>query len=163
MQRQSLGSPTRDRLVISAVDDTIVPRSDRRESCPPSSFSTAAVDDEIKPDKRLRSNSLLSSPAHKFIHFIPLLILCCFLVLFFSSHDPSPQELARFHGVLESRKHIDEITETKDIIIDDNINNSNKELKRSGAFVMRNSRNLQEKIVEKGDSRSQSHRKLGDF
>ncbi|KAK9716172.1 hypothetical protein RND81_06G215800 [Saponaria officinalis] len=159
MQRQSLGSPSRERLVISAAADDVVSRSEdrnRRDSSPSSFSASAAVDDELKPEKRLR----LNIQSEKFIHFIPVLIVFCFLVLYFSAHDPSPQELAHFRG-MKNYKHIDEIIETNDII--NNNNDNNKQLKRSGAFVMRSQRNLQEEIIQKDSPKAQSHRKLGDF
>ncbi|XP_074270275.1 uncharacterized protein LOC141593779 [Silene latifolia] len=161
MQRQSLGSPSRERLVISTDDVVLMSDDQRRRDSSPSSFSSsssaiAVTDDgEFKTEKPHRSHS---PPPENFIHFIPILIVFCFLVLYLSSHDPSPQDLAQFHGF--KFKHPEEITELKEI---DEANNNNKQLKRSKAFAIRSLTNLQEETMQIDSSNARSHRKLGDF
>ncbi|KAH9625529.1 hypothetical protein KSS87_020326 [Heliosperma pusillum] len=164
MQRQSLGSPTRERLPLSQ-NDTVSTSDDlkRRDSSPPPFSSTSAIaDDEIKPEKPHRS---YSSP-EKLIHLIPLFIFLCFLILYLSSYHPSPQDLAHFNGF--NHKHAEEIIEINDIDeIGRTHNKNNKQLKRSKAFVVRSLSNLEEEeeeeIIERDESKVRSHRKLGDF
>ncbi|XP_010677360.2 uncharacterized protein LOC104893019 [Beta vulgaris subsp. vulgaris] len=148
MQRQSLGSPGRGGLV--AKDDAVSKSEDqkRRES----SQSSFSGDDEIKPEKPLRCHS----QPEKFIHLIPILILLCFFILYLSSHDPSPSDLAQFNGF----NHPDKLIDSTDI---DDIGRVDNKLKRSNAFAIRSLRNLQEEIQEENTHKSRSHRKLGDF
>ncbi|XP_074275390.1 uncharacterized protein LOC141599274 [Silene latifolia] len=166
MQRQSLGSPTRERLVLSPNDTVLTPDDlKRRDSSPPpflTSSSIADADDEIKPEKPHRS---YSSP-EKFIHLVPLFIFLCFLILYLFSHDPSPQDLAQFHGF--NFKQVEEIIEMNDIDEIGRIEKNHKQLKRSRAFVVRSLRNLEEEeeedeIIERDEAKVRSHRKLGDF
>ncbi|KAH9606103.1 hypothetical protein KSS87_017743 [Heliosperma pusillum] len=164
MQRQSLGSPSREKLVISTDDDVLKSDDQRRRDSSPSSFSSSSSsaivvtdDGEFKTEKPHRSQSQSPSPEN-FIHLIPILIVFCFVVLYLSSHDPSPQDLAQFHGF--KFKHPEEITEMKEI---EEVNKNNKQLKRSKAFAIRSLTNLQEEIMQIDSSNARSHRKLGDF
>lgn len=150
MQRQSLGSPGRGGIL--SKDDAVAKSDDqkRRESSP-SSFS--ADNDEIKPEKPLRCHS----QPEKFIHLIPILILLCFFILYLSSHDPSPTDLAQFNVFNHPEKIIDS-TDIDDIgRADDN------KLKGNGVFAIRSLRNLQEEIQDVDTPKLRSHRKFGDF
>ncbi|KAL9230681.1 hypothetical protein vseg_006000 [Gypsophila vaccaria] len=167
MQRQSLGgSPSRERLTTTSATDTatvsIYDDYKRRESSS-ASFSAAdfaavasAAADELKPEKPRRCSSL----PEKFIHFIPILLVFSFFVLYLSSHDPSPYDLAQFRGF--NRKHTEQIIEINDDDnYDDVIDTKNKKaLTRSNAFVIRS---LKEEIIDDGADIIRSHRKFGDF
>ncbi|WZZ55271.1 hypothetical protein YC2023_055378 [Brassica napus] len=70
--------------------------SNRKESLsspPPSSSSSAPdYDDHDLKDVKLRRLSSLQSPHQKrenLVHFIPVLTLICFVILYLSSHAPS--------------------------------------------------------------------------
>ncbi|KAK9698985.1 hypothetical protein RND81_08G145600 [Saponaria officinalis] len=155
MQRQSLGSPSRERLVISSNEADDLKR--RESSSPPSFTAAVADDDEIKPEKPHRC---YSSP-EKFIHFIPLLLLFSFFLLYLSSHDPSPQDLAQFRRF--NHKLPEEIIEMNEVNENGGIETNKKQLKRSDAFAVRSLRNVQEEIIERDTPKSRFHRKLGDF
>uniref|UniRef100_A0A7C8ZNV7 Uncharacterized protein n=1 Tax=Opuntia streptacantha TaxID=393608 RepID=A0A7C8ZNV7_OPUST len=153
MQRQSLGSPGRGAL---AKNDAVLKADDnrRRESSPPAIIvgSGADTDDEeIKPEKPLRCHS----QPEKLIHLIPILLVFCFLVLYLSSHDPSPKDLAQFNGF----KHPEKLIDSTDI---DEIGRVQHQPKRGDVFAIRSLRNLQEEI-QRDAPKSRSHRKLGDF
>lgn len=110
MQRQSLGSPVSKLHIHGGGGGGGSSKEDLRltELHPSSSSSSSATsptvyndDDESKTTKPRRfslsppplalSSSLSThSRPEKLIHLIPLLTLFCFLVLYFSSHSPSP-------------------------------------------------------------------------
>ncbi|CAF1867349.1 unnamed protein product [Brassica rapa] len=86
--------------------------SKRKESLssppPPSSSSSSAADydDHDLKDVKLRR---LSSPHQKrenLVHFIPVLTLICFVILYLSSHAPSQSDLAQFNGFMRSSKRL---------------------------------------------------------
>lgn len=107
MQRQSLGSPV-SKLHIHGGGGGSSKEDLRLTELHPSSSSSSSTsptvyddDDESKTTKPRRfslsppplalSSSLSThSRPEKLIHLIPLLTLFCFLVLYFSSHSPSP-------------------------------------------------------------------------
>lgn len=115
MQRQSLGSPVSKLHIHGGGGAGGSSKEDLRltELHPSSSSSTSATsptvyddDDESKTTKPRRfslsppplalSSSLSThSRPEKLIHLIPLLTLFCFLVLYFSSHSPSPSPSGR--------------------------------------------------------------------
>lgn len=115
MQRQSLGSPVSKLHIHGGGGGGGSSKEDLRltELHPSSSSSTSATsptvyddDDESKTTKPRRfslsppplalSSSLSThSRPEKLIHLIPLLTLFCFLVLYFSSHSPSPSPSGR--------------------------------------------------------------------
>lgn len=103
MQRQSLGSPVSKFYSHggAAKDDALTAADDsRHRDLISSSLSGYDDDDEEhrKSSKLVRrfsssspSFSLSSTPPNpeKLVHFIPLLTLLCFLVLYLVSHNPS--------------------------------------------------------------------------
>ncbi|ERN15518.1 hypothetical protein AMTRI_Chr03g51670 [Amborella trichopoda] len=83
MQRQSLGSPSGHG------------RKEGREE-------TESVRQEMekKGDNPIRM-------AERFVHFIPVLMIMCLLVLYLFSYDPSSEDLAKvggFEDILEQKK-----------------------------------------------------------
>ncbi|RLM74781.1 hypothetical protein C2845_PM15G20400 [Panicum miliaceum] len=50
-------------------------------------------DVEAKPEK---APAPRSSGKERSVHFIPLVIVLCFLLLFLCSHDPSPSDMSSF-------------------------------------------------------------------
>ncbi|KAL0446451.1 UNVERIFIED_CONTAM: hypothetical protein Slati_1773000 [Sesamum latifolium] len=94
MQRQSLSSPS-SKLV-----------QDERESLkqfPSSSSSHLSAMNGSEECCRVEEEELKKmmmmrlKPPHTYIHLIPFLTLLCFLILYLSSHDPSPNDLAEFN------------------------------------------------------------------
>uniref|UniRef100_A0A7C9DLA8 Uncharacterized protein n=1 Tax=Opuntia streptacantha TaxID=393608 RepID=A0A7C9DLA8_OPUST len=149
MQRQSLGSPGGGGVSISSNDAVSkVDDPKRRES----SSSAIPAGDEIKPEKPLRSHF---SP-EKFVHLIPILLLFCFAVLYLSSHDPSPKDLAQFNGF----KHAEKLIESTHI---DEIGRVRHKFKGGEVFAIRSLQNLPEEFQRASNPKSTSHRKLGDF
>ncbi|KAL0296355.1 UNVERIFIED_CONTAM: hypothetical protein Sradi_6687600 [Sesamum radiatum] len=89
MQRQSLGLPS-SKLVQGERDSqkqfpsSHLPTVINGEEC------CKVQEEELKKMMRLK-------PPHTYIHLIPILTLLCFLILYLSSHDPSPNDLAAFN------------------------------------------------------------------
>lgn len=150
MQRQSLGSPGRGGL---AKNDAVLKADDnrRRESSPPAITVADTDEDETKPEKPIRCHS----QPEKLIHLIPILLVFCFLVLYLSSHDPSPKDLAQFNGF----KHPDKLIDSTDI---DEIGRVQHKFTGGEVISIRSLRNLQEES-QRDAPKSRSHRKLGDF
>ncbi|RID67035.1 hypothetical protein BRARA_D02141 [Brassica rapa] len=133
--------------------------SKRKESLssppPPSSSSSSAADydDHDLKDVKLRR---LSSPHQKrenLVHFIPVLTLICFVILYLSSHAPSQSDLAQFNGFMRSSKRLesDEDGEISGLMIG-----------TDASVAIRSSiRKLRE--TESLPRRRTSHRKTADF
>ncbi|XP_015383762.2 uncharacterized protein LOC102614414 isoform X1 [Citrus sinensis] len=174
MQRQSLGSPVSKLHIHGGGGGGGSSKEDLRltELHPSSSSSSSATsptvyndDDESKTTKPRRfslsppplalSSSLSThSRPEKLIHLIPLLTLFCFLVLYFSSHSPSPSDLAQFHAFQRpSNRRVDsgEIDDVNRFI----------ELRRGDFLAIRSLRNIQE--IEKQSPKFRPHRKIADF
>ncbi|XP_062073549.1 uncharacterized protein LOC133777819 [Humulus lupulus] len=160
MQRQSLGSPVsklhshggpkEDSLV---VEDGDVKRKDLFAS------SSSIVDYDKDNHKATKPHHRLSSPPpikpHKFIHFIPLLTLLCFFVLFLFSHSPSQSDMAPFIGFKWPAKHLDSAENSIYEI------GQFTEVHKGDILAIRSLRNLQE--IQKLAPKSRSHRKFADF
>ncbi|KAL0721037.1 hypothetical protein Bca4012_035636 [Brassica carinata] len=80
-------------------------------SSPPSSSSSSAADyddhelKDLKP-RRLSLQSSTHQNGEKLVHFIPVLTLICFIILYLSSHVPSQSDLAQFNGFMRHSKHL---------------------------------------------------------
>uniref|UniRef100_A0A1J3GLM9 Uncharacterized protein n=1 Tax=Noccaea caerulescens TaxID=107243 RepID=A0A1J3GLM9_NOCCA len=119
MQRLSIDSSAASKLHSYGArkDDTYdIDDLKRKElaSSPPSSSSSAAdYDDHELKDFKPRRLSLQSPFAtthqkqEKLVHFIPVLTLICFVILYLSSHTPSQSDLAQFNGFMRPSKHLD--------------------------------------------------------
>ncbi|XP_010518906.1 PREDICTED: uncharacterized protein LOC104798487 [Tarenaya hassleriana] len=164
MQRLSLDSSASKLHGYGGRKDEVYNVDDlkRKESSPSpsSSSSSAGYDDHEFKDSRPRRLSLQSSLSashhkqEKLVHFIPVLTLICFIILYLTSHTPSQSDLAHFNGF---KPHL-ESGESSDI----------SGFVRADALSIRSSiRNLQE--TEKYPSNSlparhrTSHRKTADF
>ncbi|KMZ66485.1 hypothetical protein ZOSMA_29G01480 [Zostera marina] len=107
MHRQSIGLSTGTRHLHIGTDEDD-DKSRRRSKSLSVNVSIADIvgtegegrgdeeDDEksSKPDRPFRYNT-----TEKSIHFIPLLTLLCFFVLYMFSHNPSPNDLAGIEGL----------------------------------------------------------------
>ncbi|KAL0896992.1 hypothetical protein Bca101_080953 [Brassica carinata] len=158
MQRLSIDSSA-SKLHSYDIDD--LKRKESLSSSPPShphpsSSSPADYDDHDLKDAKLRRLSSLQSPYQKrenLVHFIPVLTLICFIILYLSSHAPSQSDLAQFNGFMRPSKRLEseedgEISELMMISAD--------------ALSIRSSiRNLKE--TESLPRRRTSHRKTADF
>ncbi|CDY32126.1 BnaC04g44400D [Brassica napus] len=133
--------------------------SKRKESLssppPPSSSSSSAADydDHDLKDVKLRR---LSSPHQKrenLVHFIPVLTLICFVILYLSSHAPSQSDLAQFNGFMRSSKRLesDEDGEISGLMIGTD----------ASAAIRSSIRKL--RVTESLPRRRTSHRKTADF
>ncbi|CAN7103923.1 unnamed protein product [Brassica rapa subsp. narinosa] len=132
-------------------------RKEPISSPPPSSSSSAADydDDEFKDFKprRLSLQSSTHQNGEKLVHFIPVLTLICFIILYLSSHAPSQSDLAQFNGFMRRSKHLE--------------SNEDGEISRlminADALAIRSSiRNLKE-TSDSLPRRRTSHRKIADF
>ncbi|CAH8300068.1 unnamed protein product [Eruca vesicaria subsp. sativa] len=103
MQRLSIDSSA-SKLHSYNLDD--LKRKESLSFSPPppssssSSSSAADYDDHDLKDVKLRR---LSSPYQKrenLVHFIPVLTLICFIILYLTSHAPSQSDLAQFNGFM---------------------------------------------------------------
>ncbi|KAG2680324.1 hypothetical protein I3843_11G096200 [Carya illinoinensis] len=149
MHRQSLGSPvSKLHGHGGAKDDTLIVEEPKRND----DLYDDNDDEEYKASKphRLSLSPPPPMPA-KYVHFIPLLTLLCFLILYLCSHNPSQSDLAQFHGFKRPAKHIDEINDVDRFI----------DLQKGDVLAIRSLRNLQE--LEKRSPKSRSHRKHADF
>ncbi|ESQ52158.1 hypothetical protein EUTSA_v10017330mg [Eutrema salsugineum] len=142
------------------IDD--LKRKESASSPPSSSSSPADYDDHELKDFKPRRLSLQSPFAathqkqEKLVHFIPVLTLICFIILYLSSHAPSQSDLAQFNGFMRPSKHLDS-DENGDI----------SGFIRSDTLAIRSSiRNLQETesyATKSLPRRRTSHRKTADF
>ncbi|KAF8101717.1 hypothetical protein N665_0201s0041 [Sinapis alba] len=135
-------------------------RKEPISSPPPSSSSVADYDDHELKDFKPRRLTLQSSThqnREKFVHFIPVLTLICFIILYLSSHAPSQSDLAQFNGFIRHSKHLDsdEAGEISGLMIS------------ADALAIRSSiRNLKETESSSSESLPRlrtSHRKIADF
>ncbi|KAF3449374.1 hypothetical protein FNV43_RR10102 [Rhamnella rubrinervis] len=161
MQRQSLGSPnSKLHSHGGAKEDSLIVEDDlKRKDLPASSSITTDYDyedDEHKATKRHRLSSPPPIRAEKFIHFIPVLTLFCFLVLYLCSHSPTQSDLAHFNGFKWPAKRIDDPAENEIGDIDRFM-----ELPKGDVLTIRSLRNLQG--IKKHGPKSRNHRKLADF
>ncbi|CAH2059261.1 unnamed protein product [Thlaspi arvense] len=167
MQRLSLdSSASKFHSYGGRKDDTYdlddLKRKESASSPPSSSSSAADYDDHELKDLKPRRLSLQSPFAtthqkqEKLVHFIPVLTLICFIILYLSSHAPSQSDLAQFNGFMRPSKHLesDENGEISGFISAD-------------ALAIRSSiRNLQETesfTTKSLPRRRTSHRKTADF
>ncbi|KAE9607009.1 hypothetical protein Lalb_Chr09g0325551 [Lupinus albus] len=120
MQRQSLGSPS------SKLHNHGVNKEEQEEH-----------------PKTHRLSLPLLTP-HKFVHFIPIITLLCFFVLYLSSHPPSPSDMEQFPR-LKHTYHDPLVREIEQHYMDG---------KGSDVLALRTLRNLQQIRL---------HRKLADF
>ncbi|KAM7531016.1 hypothetical protein LguiB_034426 [Lonicera macranthoides] len=147
MHRQSLGSPASKLHSHGAKEDSLLNLQDLKRKVQVSSLLINAEDEEES-----KSEKLHNSPwrPERFIHFIPILTLLCFLILYISSHNPSQQDLAQFNGFNLSSKPI----------------KSNEigrflEIEKGNVMEIRSLRNLKESNTI--SPRYRPHRKIGDF
>ncbi|KAF3552822.1 hypothetical protein HID58_059032 [Brassica napus] len=166
MQRLSIDSSASKLHSYGGRKDDIHDHDDLKHkeslSSPPlsSSSSTANYDDDELKDFKPRRLSL-QSPTHqngeKLVHFIPVLTLICFIILYLSSHAPSQSDLAQFNGFMRRSKHLDS----------DEDGEISKLMISSDALAIRSSiRNLKETESSASESlprRRTSHRKIADF
>jgi hypothetical protein len=82
-------------------------------SSPSSSSSAVDYDDHELKDFKPRRLSSLQSPfvttnqkQEKLVHFIPILTLICFIILYLTSYAPSQSDLAQFNGFMRPSKHL---------------------------------------------------------
>ncbi|CAN8316422.1 unnamed protein product [Cochlearia groenlandica] len=171
MQRLSLdSSASKLHSYGESYDLNDLNRKESSHSPPSSSSSSAAADyddHDLKDSKKPRRLSLLQSPfatttttrqkQEKLVHFIPVLTLVCFIILYLSSHSPSQSDLAQFNGFMRSSSKSIESEENGEI----------SGFLRSDALAIRSSiRNLQETESYETKSlprRRNSHRKTADF
>ncbi|CAN6825307.1 unnamed protein product [Brassica oleracea var. botrytis] len=191
MQRLSIDSSASKLHSYGGRKDDIHDHDDLKHkeslSSPPlsSSSSTANYDDDEPKDFKPRRLSLQSSThqnGEKLVHFIPVLTLICFIILYLSSHAPSQSgsfsnrnqtifnvfncfligfqmfsDLAQFNGFMRRSKHLDS----------DEDGEISKLMISSDALAIRSSiRNLKETESSASESlprRRTSHRKIADF
>ncbi|KAL1211110.1 hypothetical protein V5N11_008569 [Cardamine amara subsp. amara] len=167
MQRLSLDSSSASKLYSyggGRKDDTYdIDDLKPVSSSPSSSPSVADYDDHELKDFKPRRLSLQSPFAtthqkqEKLVHFIPILTLICFIILYLSSHAPSQSDLAQFNGFMRSSSKLIESDE----------NGEMSGLIRADTLSIRTSiRNLQETESFAAKSlprRRTSHRKTADF
>ncbi|KAM7525456.1 hypothetical protein LguiA_015358 [Lonicera macranthoides] len=132
MHRQSLGSPASKLHSHGAKEDNLLNLQDLKRKVQVSSLLINAEDEEES-----KSEKLHNSPwrPERFIHFIPILTLLCFLILYISSHNPSQQELNEIGRFLE--------------------------IEKGNVMEIRSLRNLKESNTI--SPRYRPHRKIGDF
>ncbi|KAL8159300.1 hypothetical protein V2J09_000837 [Rumex salicifolius] len=161
MQRQSLGSPSsklHGHGRLTAVESPAASPSSSTPSVPPVNVPRlgAVDDDELKLDKVNRRRSLsppfLPVTPEKLIHFVPIITLLCFLVLFLFSHEPTPTDLADFNGFKNPMK----LSDSREI------DDFERVLEKGETLANRSLRNLKE-FRNEGNRKSNSHRKLADF
>ncbi|XP_023640171.1 uncharacterized protein LOC17887629 isoform X2 [Capsella rubella] len=132
---------------------------------PCSSTSAADYDDhELKKDLKPRRLSSLQSPfattnqnREKLVHFIPILTLVCFIILFLTSHTPSQSDLAQFNGFMRPSKHLES---------DENREEISGYIRADTLAIRTSVRNLKETESFPSKSlprRRTSHRKTADF
>ncbi|CAA3010305.1 Hypothetical predicted protein [Olea europaea subsp. europaea] len=131
MHRQSLGSPA-SKLHLQILKDESL-----------ASESQNLITEEKSQHKTLKLNP--KSP-EKYIHFIPILTLFCFLILYLTSHNPSPNDLAQF-------KHFPKSTGSEDEI------ETILKIKNGDILAIRSLKNLE----ENGNRKNRLHRKIADF
>ncbi|EEF33856.1 uncharacterized protein LOC8258770 [Ricinus communis] len=173
MQRQSLGSPVsklhshgvalvpKDDSTLLSLPDNHPKRSKDETDSTDGNNNERRKSTKPPPSRRFSSSSisaLSSSKPEKLVHFIPLLTLLCFLVLYLVSHTPSQSDLAQFNGFKQSSKHIDE-NEIGDV------DRFGSDIRRGDALAIRNLMNLQEIADKRASSKSRIyHRKIvADF
>ncbi|XP_054790476.1 uncharacterized protein LOC129295904 isoform X1 [Prosopis cineraria] len=113
MHRQSLSSPS-SKLHShgGAKEDTdTVEEPKLRDSV----SSASSYDEDDDNAGKSRRASLPPSRTDKFIHLLPILIFCCFLVLYLFSHTPSASEMASFRGFNRSSWHSDSAVDLNNI------------------------------------------------
>ncbi|CAL9235638.1 unnamed protein product [Arabidopsis halleri] len=167
MQRLSLdSSASKLHSYGGRKDDTYDIDDLKPVSSSPSSSSFAADydDHELKDFKPRRLSSLQSPFAttnqkqEKLVHFIPILTLICFIILYLTSYAPSQSDLAQFNGFMRPSKHLESSDENGDEITG---------FIRADTLAIRSSvRNLQETesfTTKSLPRRRTSHRKTADF
>ncbi|XP_011070315.1 uncharacterized protein LOC105156002 [Sesamum indicum] len=97
MQRQSLGSPSSKLVQDERQTQKQFPSSSSSSSSSSSHLSTINGEDYCKVEEEELKKMMRLKPPHTYIHIIPMLTLLCFLILYLSSHDPSPNDLAEFN------------------------------------------------------------------
>lgn len=108
MHRQSLGSPASklqfNGIIFSGIgdmknntDNNSISENHRKDKSTSSSSIAGATDEQHKSQKSSQQNSTPASNSSKLVHLIPILTFFCFLILYLSSHDPSPK--GKFHYI----------------------------------------------------------------
>ncbi|KAG1362015.1 hypothetical protein COCNU_10G002340 [Cocos nucifera] len=93
MQRQSLGAPGA-KLQVNGNGGGGEREERRKSAAGVAAAAAVAVEEDIKVEKLIRSNSTME----RSIHLIPLLTVLCLLLLYLISHDPTPKELEVLGG-----------------------------------------------------------------
>ncbi|KAK4416951.1 hypothetical protein Salat_2520600 [Sesamum alatum] len=115
MQRQSLGSPS-SKLVQDETQKQFPSSSSSPISAINGEDCCKGEEEELKKMMRLKPRT---ATPQTYIHLIPMLTLLCFLILYLSSHDPSPNDLAQFNGFKAFPNHAeseDNISELEGIV-----------------------------------------------
>ncbi|CAE6030947.1 unnamed protein product [Arabidopsis arenosa] len=133
-------------------------------SSPSSSSSAADYDDHELKDFKPRRLSSLQSPfattnqkQEKLVHFIPILTLICFIILYLTSYAPSQSDLAQFNGFMRPSKHLES---------DENGDEISGFIRADTLAIRSSVRNLQETesfTTKSLPRRRTSHRKTADF
>ncbi|KFK36452.1 hypothetical protein AALP_AA4G126200 [Arabis alpina] len=160
MQRLSLDSSASKLHSYGGRKDDIddLKRIESVSVSPSSSSSVADYDDHDFKPRRLSSLQSPFATTHqkqeKLVHFIPILTLICFIILYLSSHAPSQSDLAQFNGFM---RHVDS---------DENGDEISGFLRADALSIRSSVRNLQETESFETKSlprRRTSHRKTADF
>ncbi|CAK9138266.1 unnamed protein product [Ilex paraguariensis] len=146
MHRQSLGSPASKLHINGVKEDSLSTDEQKRKD----QASSSLIDDD---EEELKSQKKPHKSPERYIHFIPILTVLCFLILYLSSHDPSQRDLAQFSGFKRLSEPIDlrEIDEFGKF----------SEVQRSDVLAIRSLRNLRE--INTQALKHRLHRKIGDF
>ncbi|XP_068651121.1 uncharacterized protein [Aristolochia californica] len=141
MQRQSLGSPA-TKLHVHGFKEEDLDSDDKRRDV-----------EERDSDKKAEKVHRSSHGRDSMIHFIPFIVLVCFLILVLVSHSPSDEELFKLGGLKRfSAPQVDSDFERL------------LEIKKGNVLAVVSHRSLQEVAgrVRKSQPRYLS-RKLGNF
>ncbi|XP_028802923.1 uncharacterized protein LOC114758073 [Neltuma alba] len=144
MHRQSLSSPS---LKLYSHGGAKEETENVEEPKLRDSVSSSSIYDE-DGDNAGKSRRASSPPSRtdKFIHLLPILIFCCFLVLYLCSHTPSASDMESFRRFKLSSERSDLAVDMNDI----------RQIPADGADILpiRTLKNLQE---------TRPHRKFADF
>ncbi|KAL2518326.1 hypothetical protein Adt_14573 [Abeliophyllum distichum] len=147
MHRQSLGSPASK---LHLKDESLGSETHKLNA-----NDICGQEEEKEENKTLKLKPKISKSPEKYIHFIPILTLFCFLILYLSSHNPSPNDLAQFNGFKHFPKPIDSedgIEELERIL----------KVKNGEILAIRSLKNLEEKTANE-NRKTRLHRKMADF
>ncbi|MCL7044695.1 hypothetical protein MKW94_020873 [Papaver nudicaule] len=158
MQRQSLGgsSSPSSKLHLCEENDEEERRKSQRLVVTDSDIDDD--EDEIQVvkkktiDKNHHHRSSSFTQNEKSIHLIPILTICCILILYLVSYDPSQKDLVNIDGF---RKTTSKQIDSEEIDISD--------FRRGDVLEIRSHRSLHEIHKDATNKKSRSHRKIGDF